>query len=318
MLSPEETQKIFPHLNPDVFIGSLYSPGDGVVDPAMLCTALTRGAIKNGGKVIENCPVSKVITGENTFGEKFVKGVVTPHGTINTNVIVNATGVWGRDLAEDHGIHLPLVPMRHSYVISEPIDGIMGMPNVRDHDASIYFRVQGSSICMGGYESNPILLDRVPKDFHFGLYDLDWSTFDGHIKGATDLCPAFGKAGVKSTISGPESFTPDHKPLMGPDPRLDGLFHSCAFNSAGMMLGGGCGEQIASWIINGKPDLYMFAYDIRRFTPKQTENNLWALEKTHEAYSKNYAKLFPYDQSLAGRSYNIKDPLHDVCIPYNL
>lgn len=125
------------------------------------------------------------------------------------------------------------------------------MPNVRDHDYSLYFRIQGqlyivykqygtisrcdlihslrnlitnlfsklnfklgSSICMGGYENNPILLDKIPNDFHFGLYELDYSVFDAHIEGAVKLCPTFGNAGIKSTICGPESFTPDHKPLM--------------------------------------------------------------------------------------------------------
>ncbi len=244
MLSPIETQEIFPLLDPKSFIGALYSPGDGVVDPAMLCTALTRAATKNGATVVEECPVTDILTGENILGSKNIQGVETPFGTIKTNVVVNATGVWGRDLIEKHGVHLPLIPMRHAYIVSEPINGIMGMPNVRDHDYSIYLRIQGSSICMGGYESNPILLDRVPNDFHFGLYELDWSTFEDHIKGSEALCPVFGKTGVKSTICGPESFTPDHKPIMGPDPRLDGLFHNCGFNSAGMMFGGGCGYRL--------------------------------------------------------------------------
>lgn len=135
-------------------------------------------------------------------------------GIIKTNTIVNATGVWGKDLLEPHGVFLPLVPMKHAYVISETIKEVQGMPNVRDHDFSTYFRIQGQSICMGGYENNPILLDKVPKDFNFGLYELDYSVFDTHIEGAVKLCPTFGNVGIKSTICGPESFTPDHKPLM--------------------------------------------------------------------------------------------------------
>lgn len=98
------------------------------------------------------------------------------------------------------------------------------MPNLRDHDASIYFRIRGSSIEMGGYERNPILLDAVPNDFNFGLYDLDWSVFDQHVKATEELCPAFATAGIKSTVCGPESFTPDHKPILGPDPRVVGIF----------------------------------------------------------------------------------------------
>lgn len=312
ILTAEETQQtIFPLLDPKSFLGALHSPGDGVVDPAMLCTALTRSATKNGAIVIENCDVLDIETGQNVLGKKNVQGVRTEHGTIKTNLVVNATGVWGRDLVAKHGVHIPLIPMRHAYIVSEPIAGIQGMPNVRDHDASIYFRIQGSSICMGGYETNPILLDSIPKDFHFGLYDLDWSTFESHVKGAEDLCPAFGKAGVKSTVCGPESFTPDHKPLMGPDPRMDGLFHNCGFNSAGMMFGGGCGEQLVHWIVHGRPEFNMFSFDIRRFLPKMMENVKWATERSHEAYAKNYSQVFLHDQPLAGRN-QIKDPLHEV------
>lgn len=311
ILSPIETQEIFPHLNPKSFIGALHSPGDGTVDPAMLCTALTRAATKNGAQVFEDCPVSDILTGEGILGSKNIQGVSTPFGTIRTNCVVNATGVWGRDMIEKHGVNLPLIPMRHAYIVSEPIDGILGMPNVRDHDYSIYLRIQGSSICMGGYESNPIVLDRVPTDFHFGLYELDWSTFEDHIKGSEALCPVFATAGVKTTICGPESFTPDHKPLMGPDPRLDGLFHNCGFNSAGMMFGGGCGEQMAHWIVHGRPEFNMFGFDVRRYTPKQTASHDWAVERSHEAYAKNYSKVFLHDQPLAGRNFKV-DPLHDV------
>ncbi|XP_055610172.1 sarcosine dehydrogenase, mitochondrial [Uranotaenia lowii] len=316
VLTPDEAQKVFPLLDPSAFTGALYSPGDGVVDPAMMCTALTRAATANGGLIVEDCSASKIVTGENILGMKDVRGVVTNKGTIRTNTIVNATGVWGRDLIEPLGIHLPLIPMKHAYVVSETIDGCHQMlPNIRDHDYSIYFRIQGKSICMGGYENNPVLLNKVPEDFHFGLYDLDYSVFDTHIQGAVKLCPTFGSAGIKSTICGPESFTPDHKPLMGPDPIINGLFHNCGFNSAGMMLGGGCAEQLASWIIHDRPDLHMFAYDVRRFTPKQKKALNWATERSHEAYAKNYSIVFPHDEALAGRNFTV-DPFHKQMIQY--
>lgn len=315
ILSPIETQKVFPLLDPNSFENALYSPGDGVVDPAQMCAALAKAATTNGGRVIENCPVEELIVEENHLGIKTVKGVKTSQGIIKAETVINATGVWGKDLLQPHNVHLPLVPMKHAYVISDTIKEVQGMPNVRDHDYSIYFRIQGSSICMGGYENNPILLDNVAKDFNFGLYDLDYSVFDTHIDGAVKLCPRFGEAGIKSTICGPESFTPDHKPLMGPDPHISGLFHNCGFNSAGMMLGAGCAKQLASWIIHDRPDLHMFAYDIRRFTPKQKKSYEWAVERSHESYAKNYSIVFPNDQPLAGRNF-IKDPFHDILVKY--
>lgn len=316
VLTPEETVNIFPLLDKNAFTSSLYSPGDGVVDPAMMCSALTKASSTLGASTFEDCPVEDLIVKKcELTGQKKIKGVRTKFGDIQTECVVNATGVWGRDLIEKHGVFLPLIPMKHAYTISEPMEKIRGMPNVRDHDYSIYFRIQGESICMGGYESNPHLLERVEKDFEFGLYDLDYSVFDAHVKGAIELCPALGLSGIKSTICGPESFTPDHKPLMGPDPRMDGLFHNCGFNSAGMMLGGGCGEQMAEWILHGRPSAHMFAYDIRRFTPRQTKNMVWATERSHEAYAKNYSIVFPHDEPLAGRDL-IHDPFHKQMVQY--
>lgn len=212
-------------------------------------------------QIFEDCPVREIQTEQTERGLNKIVGLQTDYGVVKTNCIVNATGVWGNQLTEPIGCTLPLIPMKHAYIVTEPIDGVQRMPNLRDHDGSIYFRIRGSSIEMGGYERNPILLDDVPNDFNFGLYDLDWSVFDMHVKATEELCPAFATAGIKSTVCGPESFTPDHKPIMGPDPRVlgsiyelkitlflckwiqhsfsTGLFHNCGYNSAGMMLGGG-------------------------------------------------------------------------------
>lgn len=314
ILSVDETQSIFPLLNPKSYLAALYSPGDGTIDPTMLCNALTKLAIQtSNAQVYEDCQVQEILTEPNVKGVPKIVGVRTKYGDIKTDCVVNATGVWGRDLIEPFDITLPLIPMQHSYVVTESIEGIKGMPNVRDHDASIYFRIQGESICLGGYERNPIILDSVARDFNFGLYDLDWSTFDNHIKTAEQLCPAMVTAGIKSTISGPESFTPDHKPIMGPDPRMIGLYHSCGFNSAGMMFGGGCAEQLVEWIVNGRPEIDMHNFDVRRFTPKQMADKNYATERTHEAYGDNYAMVFNHTQPLAGRNFQ-KKPLHDELV----
>ncbi|XP_031636149.1 sarcosine dehydrogenase, mitochondrial-like, partial [Contarinia nasturtii] len=314
ILTPDETMKLCPVLNHDAFVGALYSPGDGIIDPTMLCNALTKLAIKTtNAQVIEDCPVTEILTEKDGKGLNKVIGLRTEHGDIKTTCIVNATGVWGRDLMEPLGIHLPLVPMKHSYVVSEPIEGIRGLPNLRDHDVSIVFRIQGSSMYLGGYEKNPIILDKVESDFSFSLFDLDWSTFDDHIEGAVTLCPAFGDVGIKCTVCGPESFTPDHKPIMGPDPRLIGLFHNCGFNSAGMMFGGGCAEQLAEWIVHGRPEIFMYNFDIRRFTPQQMADKEYSVQRCHEAYAENYSIVFAHIQPLAGRNFKT-DPLHEQLI----
>lgn len=209
MLTTEETLNLFPLLNPHTFVGALHSPGDGIIDPTMLCNALTKLAVKSKkARVIENCAVKRIMVDHNQRGKQRITGVETDFGVISTDTVVNATGVWGCDLIEPLGITLPLIPMKHSYIVTEPIKGIRGLPNIRDHDASIAFRIQGESICLGGYEKNPIILDEVAKDSSFSLYDLDWSTFDSHVDGAIELMPAFASVGIKCTVCGPESFTP--------------------------------------------------------------------------------------------------------------
>jgi len=316
LLSPEETKRLYPLMNVDDIYGTLYSPLDGTIDPHGLCTALSRYATRSGAKVLENCPVTDITTRPATLGSNAVDSVVTPFGTIKTKCVVNCTGAWAGYVSDLVGISTPLVAMQHAYVVTEKIPGIENMPNVRDHDASVYLKLQGDALQVGGYEVNPVFIDsegskRIAKDFAFGLYELDYDVFGVHIEGAVNRVPCLEESGIKSTVCGPESFTPDHKPIMGEDPRVRGFFHGVGFNSAGMMLGGGCGEQLAKWVVNGRPSLDMYGYDIRRFCPQVSQDREWVDQRSHEAYAKNYAMVFPHDEALAGRNMK-KDPLHQI------
>jgi len=316
LLSPQETKQLYPLMNVDDIYGTLYSPLDGTIDPHGLCTALSRSATRAGAKVIEQCPVTDITTRPGTLGSSVVESVVTPFGAIKTPCVVNCTGAWANFISDLVGITTPLVAMQHAYVVTERIPGIENTPNVRDHDASVYLKLQGDALQVGGYEVNPVFINsngsrRIAEDFAFGLYELDYDVFGVHIEGAVNRVPCLEESGIKSTVCGPESFTPDHKPIMGEDPRVRGFFHGVGFNSAGMMLGGGCGDQLAKWIVNGRPSLDMYGYDIRRFCPEVSKNLDWVDQRSHEAYAKNYAMVFPHDEALAGRNMK-KDPLHAI------
>lgn len=145
MLTVDETLKLFPILNGNAFIAALHSPGDGIIDPTQLCNALTKLAIEtSNAQIFEECDATEILTEQCTSGDiRKIAGLRTNCGEIQTDCIVNATGAWARDLIEPFGITLPMIPMKHSYVVSEPIAGVHGLPNLRDHDASIVFRVQG-------------------------------------------------------------------------------------------------------------------------------------------------------------------------------
>ncbi|XP_076233334.1 sarcosine dehydrogenase, mitochondrial-like [Calliopsis andreniformis] len=312
LVSPGEAKKLFPLLDETTFQGAVYCSEDGDIDPTMLINALVKSAKNNNCQVIEDCPVTKILTKETIQNEK-IYGVETPYGIVKTDVVLNAAGVWSKGVANMVKMDIPLTPIKHAYIVTEPIQGLQYLPNVRDPDISLYFRIQGSSMLIGGYEQNPALLQSVPEHFSFSLYELDWNIFNTHLESMTRLIPQLSEVGIKHTVCGPESFTPDHKPIMGEDPRCNGLFYSCGYNSAGMMLGGGCGEQIVRWIINGRPDKYMFNYDVRRFIAEQRKNLIWINERSYEAYAKNYNIVFPHDEPLSGR--NLKtDPFHDLLL----
>ncbi|XP_028457562.1 sarcosine dehydrogenase, mitochondrial isoform X1 [Perca flavescens] len=311
VLSPAETKDLYPLMNVDDLYGTLYVPKDGTMDPAGTCTTLTRAATARGATVIENCPVTGIRVQTDDFGMKRVKAVETPHGTIETPCVVNCAGVWATKLGEMAGVKVPLIAMHHAYVVTERIEGIQNMPNVRDHDASVYLRLQGDALSVGGYEHNPIFWDEVSDKFAFSLFDLDWDVFMQHIEGAINRVPILEQIGIKSTVCGPESFTADHKPLMGEAPEVRGFYLGCGFNSAGMMLGGGCGRELAHWIIHGRPEKDMYGYDIRRFHNSLTDNTRWIRERSHESYAKNYSVVFPFDEPLASRNMR-KDPFHQV------
>ncbi|XP_025117844.1 sarcosine dehydrogenase, mitochondrial isoform X3 [Bubalus bubalis] len=311
VLSPGETKALYPLMNVEDLYGTLYVPHDGTMDPAGTCTSLARAATARGAQVIENCPVTGIHVRTDDFGVLRVAAVETEHGSIRTPCVVNCAGVWARAVGRMAGVNVPLVAMHHAYVVTERIEGIQNMPNVRDHDASVYLRLQGDALSVGGYETNPIFWEEVSDEFAFGLFDLDWDVFTQHIEGAINRVPVLEKTGIKSTVCGPESFTPDHKPLMGEAPELRGFFLGCGFNSAGMMLGGGCGQQLAYWIVHGRPEKDMHSYDIRRFHRSLTDHGRWIRERSHEAYAKNYSVVFPHDEPLAGRNMR-KGPLHEI------
>ncbi|KAJ0181071.1 hypothetical protein K1T71_003156 [Dendrolimus kikuchii] len=314
VLEPNDAQKLFPLLDPTVFKMALYSPQDGTIDPAMACSALVKVATKSGGKVYEDCPVLDILYAHNLLGNKEVTGVHTDKGFIKTKCVINCGGAWGARVARFAGVPaLPLLPFKHAYVVCEATPEVRNCPNIRDHDVNLYIKIQGESCHVGGYEGNPHMLDQVPDNLQFHLYDLDWDIFGVHMTSAQNLCPKLGTVGIKSTVCGPESFTPDHKPLLGEDPNVFGLYHNCGYNSAGMMFSAGCGIQMAEWVINGRPHYNMFTFDIRRFTQGQMSRAHWMRESSHEAYVRNYNIVFPHDEHLAGRDAS-HDALHQELV----
>ncbi|XP_065183670.1 sarcosine dehydrogenase, mitochondrial-like [Sycon ciliatum] len=309
VISPAEAKEIHPFVNVDDVVGAVYSPGDGIVEPAGLVSAYSRAAVRNGAKIFEDCPVLTIETSKEGFhSSRQVSAVHTDRGTIRTQCVLNCGGAWAPYVGAMVGVNVPLYPVRHHYVVTDSIEGMRGLPHVRDYDQSIYFKTHGDAVSFGGYEKDAIFIDDIPKDFDFSLYDLDWDVFSQHMTAAMHRMPSLEKVRLKSTVCGPESFTPDHYPLVGESPEVRGFYVSCGFNSSGIMLSGGIGQQIAEWIIHGKPSLDMCHFDIQRFGA-YARGKTWLRERCHEEVATKDSVKYPNDQPLASRNM-IKDPLH--------
>ena len=328
MVKPSEIDDVHPLINVDDVVGALYSPGDGTIDPGNVCDAYKRVAKAKQYPVdfLEGIRVTELVLRQGD--DQKIAGVLCTEGDsqhmIEADVVVNACGAWAKDVMPMDLPTVPLLAMKHAYVVTEQIPQLTGLgrekleklPNVRDHDLSIYAKAQGDALALGGYEVNPeFVTGRSPgKDFAFGLYDLDWDTFAKNLEGHVQRIPCVEEVGVKSTVCGPESFTPDHKPLVGPWGRCEGLYLACGFNSMGMMLAGGVAKELSEWITTGASDLDMFAFDPRRFHPSCVDDPKWVKRTTHESYAKTYAIVFPHDEPLAGRSLRTSAVQLDNCV----
>uniref|UniRef100_H2ZAI6 FAD dependent oxidoreductase domain-containing protein n=1 Tax=Ciona savignyi TaxID=51511 RepID=H2ZAI6_CIOSA len=309
-LMPNDISKLHPLLNTKDLYGAVYSPQCGTIDPATYCMSYVKAGAKYGLKTIENCSVNKINVESDYLGLKRVASVETDLGTIKTSNIVNCAGAWAPYIGKTINEYVPQLVFKHCYVVTEPIEGILGTPIIKDH-GTIYMKPQGNAIQFGGYEFNPILEPNVststndkiilPKDFAFGLYDMDWDLFSVHSESAVNRIPAVEKTGIHSTVNGPESFTADGHPNMGESPTTRGYFHGSAFNSGGIM-NGGAGRQLAHWVIHGKPEINLANCDIRRYPTGLANPNKWLSEKSHEKFAKRYSLHYPHDHGLGGRN----------------
>src|SRR5690606_27794424 len=173
-------------------------------------------------------------------------------------------GIWARQLGTMAGINVPLQPVQHQYVITEPMGLPPDTPTIRDPDRLTYFKEEVGGLVMGGYERNPIpwTTGDVPADFAFRLFDDDWDHFAQHMEQAMARVPALATAGVKRMINGPESFTPDGNFILGLAPECANMFVGSGFNAFGIASAGGAGWVLAEWVARGEAPMDLWVVDI--------------------------------------------------------
>jgi 4-methylaminobutanoate oxidase (formaldehyde-forming) len=307
LLSPREARELWPLMTVEDVVGAAFLPTDGQASPSDITQALARSARSAGVTIREEVAVTGI---EVEHGR--VRGVVTDQGRIECERLVICAGLWSRALGKLAGVNIPLVPVRHQYVITERIDGVTpGLPTLRDPDRLTYYKEEVGGLVMGGYEPDPIpwAVDMAPPDLSFALIEEDWDQFEQLMTLALGRVPALETAGVKQMISGPESFTPDGNFILGAAPEVRNVYVGCGFNAFGIASAGGAGMALAEWVAKGEPPYDLWPVDIRRFGRNHLDEG-WVRTRTLEAYAKHYTMAWPSEEYRSGRPLR-RSPLYD-------
>ncbi len=267
-LSPTEIARSWPLLRTDDLVGGLYVADEGRADPVGVAMSLARGARMGGATIVEGVSALGVTTGQGR-----VTGVVTDQGTIECEYVVNCGGMWARQFGALAGIDVPLQAAEHYYLITEPMEGVhRDLPVIEDPDCYGYFRPEGDGLLVGLFEPEAAAwsLDGVPADSSFVELPPDYDRLAPFLEMAMARVPTLADTGILKFFCGPESFTSDVHPLLGPAPELDNYFVAAGLNSLGILLGGGVGTVIAHWLVDGEPPVDVTGYAIDRTAPHES------------------------------------------------
>jgi len=267
IVDPKEIAELWPLANVDDLVGGAYVADEGRADPVGVATAMAKGA-KMGGATIEE---GVRVTGFLMDGRR-VTGVTTDRGDIEADTVILSAGLWTRQLARKAGVDIPLQAAEHYYLLTEPMAGVhRDLPIIEDLDCYGYFREEGGGMLVGLFE--PVAAgwhpEGAPDDFAFGTIPPDWDRMTPHLERAMARIPSLSEAGVRTFFCGPESFTADIAPMVGPVPEVDGLWVAAGLNSVGIILGGGVGNMVASWLVDGVCPFDNAGYTIERAVPHQ-------------------------------------------------
>ena len=307
LLSPNEAKNLWPLMDISDLVGAAFLPTDGQVNPSDITQSLAKGARMQGVRIIEEC---NVISIETKNGR--VAAVITAHGRIECEVVVNCAGQWAREVGQMVGANVPLVSVQHQYLITEVIPGITrDLPTLRDPDRLTYYKEEVGGLVMGGYEPNPIAwaANGFPDKFNFQLLQPDWEHFQPTMELAMARVPALENVGIRELLNGPESFTPDGNFILGPAPGIRGFYVGAGFNAFGIASGGGAGKVLAEWIVGDEAPFDLWPVDIRRFGPPHADIE-WVRKRTLEMYGKHYTIAWPGEEHISGRPLR-RSPLYD-------
>ena len=307
-ISVPEAGEMWPGLYTEDLKGAIHIPKDGQTIPAKTALAMARVAQDNGAQIFENVKVLDIETTNNC-----VSAIITDQGTVKCEYIVNAAGMWAREIGLMCGVNIPLYGAEHMYLVTNKIDISKDMKSLRVPDDQIYFRRDVSdsdSLLMGGFETlaKPWGGGSIPEDYHFGLLDPDWEHFKIFWDAAIKRVPAMEKSGINRFYVSAESFTPDNNYLMGEAPEIKNFFVAAGLNSSGIAAGAGVGKAVAEWIVAGYPTMDLAEVDISRFSTFHNSPS-YLRDRIKERVGSVYDMHWPHLQPRSAR--NVKQsPLH--------
>ncbi len=312
LLTPEEVKEIWPLCETEGLIGAIQHPDDGYIQPADLTQALAKGARDRGATILRNTAVTGIEPKAN--GEWLVR---TEAGDVTCEHVVSATGNFARRTGRMVGLEVPVIPVEHQYIVTEPHPAILerrkqGLPEMgvlRESDSSWYMREENGGLLLGPYERGApcCYVDGPSDDSEYELFQEDLERLMPHVETAIARVPAFGEVGIKKIYNGAIAYTPDGNPIVGPAPGLKNFWLNEG-HSFGVTAAGGAGWQLAEWIVEGEPSLDMMGVDPRRFGPYATEGYLRA--KNEEAYANVFSVHYPDEERPAARPLKTS-PCHE-------
>ena len=308
ILTPAEIADMAELVNTDGIIGALYDPLDGHLDPSGTTHAYAKAARLGGAEIVTHNRVLET----NPHAEGWE--IVTEKGTVIAEHVVNAGGLWAREVAALAGLYLPLLPMAHQYLVTEDIPEIVArdteFPHVIDPGGESYLRQEGKGLCIGFYEQpcEPWSVDGTPWDFGHELLNDHFEKIEDSVAFAYRRFPVLERSGVKRVIHGPFTFAPDGNPLVGPVPGMRNYWSACAV-MAGFSQGGGVGLALAQWMIDGECERDPRAMDVARFGRWTTPG--YTVPKVIENYQNRFSVSYPNEELPAARPFRTT-PMYDI------
>ena len=318
IITAAEAKAIFPLMEDQYFVGALFDPVEGHVDPTGVTNAYATCARNAGAEVYRHTMVTDLRQRADGTWD-----VVTDRGEIHAEHIVNAGGLWAREVGRMIGLELPVLAMEHMYMVTEPMAEVKEhneatgreLPMALDFAGEIYIRQEQGGMLLGTYEQAcvPWSPRDTPWDFEMQLLPPDLDRIAPSLEIAFKHYPAMETAGIKSVVNGPFTFSPDGNPLVGPIRGVRNCWVACAV-MAGLSQGGGVGLALATWMTEGDPGLDIWGMDVARYG--DYANLAYTNAKVRENYSRRFRITFPNEELPAARPLHTT-PIHGRLTEHN-